>query len=393
MRNVVITGGCRTAVGNFGGALKDIPAADLGSIAAREAIKRGKVSPEQINEVIMGCVLTASAGQSVGRQVGIKAGIPNEVPGMTINKMCGSGLRAVMMAAQEIALGDADIIIAGGTESMSIAPYAVPGQRWGSRMGDAAVVDTMIKDGLTCAFNNVHMGVLTENIAEKYGISKDEQDEFSCLSQNKAEKAIKEGKFKDEITPVFIPQRKGDPVVFEQDEFPRMGCTVDMLKKLRPAFKKDGTITAGNSSGINDGAAALVVMAEEKAKELGITPLVRIRSYATAGVDPAFMGMGPFYSSTKALQRAKLTIKDMGLIELNEAFAAQSIAVLRELKPDSSKVNVNGGAIAIGHPIGASGARILVTLIYEMRKRGVSLGLAGLCIGGGMGISMIVEAL
>lgn len=391
MRSVVIAGACRTAVGTYGGSLKNVSAADMGSIAAGEALKRAGVEPSQVDELVFGCVLQANLGQSVGRQVAVKAGIPVEVPAFTINKMCGSGLRSIMLAAQEIRSGDADVIVAGGTESMSQAPYALPAQRWGAKMGDSSAVDLMIKDGLTCAFGNVHMGLITENIAEKYGITREEQDEFSALSQNKAEEAIKSGKFEDEIIAVEIPVRKGDPVIFKQDEFPRFGCTKEMLAKLSPAFKKDGTITAGNASGINDGAAAVVVMAEEKAKELGITPIARIKSYACAGVEPDMMGMGPLYSSRKALDKAGLKISDIELMELNEAFAAQSIAVLRELKSDMSKVNVNGGAVAIGHPIGASGARIFVTLLSEMKKRGVSTGLAGLCIGGGMGVSVVVE--
>ncbi len=391
MRNVVIAGACRTAVGTYGGALKNVSAAHIGAVAAKEAIKRAGVEPSQVDELVYGCVLQANLGQSVARQVSVNAGIPVEVPAFTINKMCGSGLRSVMLAAQEIRSGDADVIVAGGTENMSQAPYALPSQRWGARMGDSQSVDLMIKDGLTCAFGNVHMGLITENIAEKYGITREEQDEFSVNSQNKAEDAINNGKFEEEIIPVEIPSRKGDPVIFKQDEFPRLGCTKEMLAKLRPAFKKDGTITAGNASGINDGAAAIVVMAEEKAKELGITPLAKIKSYAIAGVEPDMMGMGPLYSSRKALDKAGLKISDMDLMELNEAFAAQSIAVLRELKADMSKVNVNGGAVAIGHPVGASGARIFVTLLHEMKKCGSSLGLAGLCIGGGMGVSVIVE--
>ncbi|RMF94465.1 MAG: acetyl-CoA C-acetyltransferase [Candidatus Schekmanbacteria bacterium] len=391
MKNVVIASACRTAVGSYGGTLKDVPAAEIGTIAAKEAIKRAGIEPSDIDELIFGCVLQANLGQSVARQISVKAGIPVEVPAFTLNKMCGSGLRSIMLAAQEIRAGDADVIVAGGTENMSQAPYALPAQRWGARMGDVQAIDLMIKDGLTCAFSNIHMGLLTEKIAEKYNITREEQDEFAVNSQNKAEEAIKNGKFDDEIVPVEVPKRKGDPVIFKQDEFPRFGCTKEMLSKLRPAFKKDGTITAGNASGINDGAAAVVVMSEEKANELGITPLAKVRSYAIAGVEPDMMGMGPLYSSQKALDKAGLKISDMDLIELNEAFAAQSIAVLRELKADTSKVNVNGGAIAIGHPIGASGARIFVTLLHEMKKRGSSLGLAGLCIGGGMGVSLIVE--
>lgn len=391
MRDPVIVSGVRTAIGSFGGSLKDFSAVDLGVAVTKEAIKRARINPEQIDDVIFGIILSANLGQNAARQISVKSGIPVEVPAIAINQMCGSGLRAVMMAAQEILAGDADIIVAGGVESMTQSPFVLPAARWGARIGDIKVIDSMIKDGLTCAFSNLHMGVTSENIAAKYNISRNEQDEFSCASQNKAERAIKEGKFKDEIVPIEIPQKKGANVIFAQDEFPRFGTTVEQLNKLKPAFKPDGTVTAGNASGINDGAAAVVVMSGKKAKELGLTPLAKIRSYATSGVLPEMMGMAPVVSSKKALEKAGLKINDMELIELNEAFAAQSLGVLKELKPKPEIVNVNGGAIALGHPIGASGARILVTLIHEMKKRGVNIGLAGLCIGGGMGISMVVE--
>ncbi|OGL45956.1 MAG: acetyl-CoA acetyltransferase [Candidatus Schekmanbacteria bacterium RBG_16_38_11] len=391
MREAVIVSGARTAIGNFGGTLKDTSAVDLGVVVAKEALKRAKIELSMVNEVILGIILQANLGQNAARQVSVKSGIPVEVPAISINQMCGSGLRAVMMAAQGISAGDADIVVAGGIESMSQSPFVLPAARWGARIGDIKVIDSMIKDGLTCAFSNVHMGITAENIAAKYKISREEQDEFSCASQNKAEKAIKEGKFKDEIVPVEIPQKKGEPIKFAQDEFPRFGCTAEQLSKLKPAFKSDGTVTAGNASGINDGAAAVVVMSGEKAKELGLTPIAKIRSYATVGVPPEIMGMGPVVSSKKALEKIGLTIDDMELIELNEAFAAQSLGVIRELKPKFDRLNVNGGAIALGHPIGASGARILVTLLYEMKRRGLNIGLAGLCIGGGMGISMVVE--
>jgi len=391
MRAPVIISGVRTAIGNFGGTLKNFSAVDLGVVVTKEALRRGKVNPEQIDDVIFGIVLSANLGQNVARQISVKSGIPVEVPAIAINQMCGSGLRAIMMAAQQISAGDADIIVAGGVENMSQSPFLLPEARWGARLGDIKVIDSMIKDGLTCAFSNVHMGVTAENIASRYNISRQEQDEFACASQNKAEKAIKEGKFNDEIVPVEIPQKKGDPVKFVQDEFPRFGCTIDQLSKLKPVFKSDGTVTAGNASGINDGAAALVIMSDEKAKELGLTSLAKIKSYATAGVPPEIMGMGPVASSKKALEKIGLKIDDMELIELNEAFAAQSLGVIKELKPRLDRLNVNGGAIALGHPIGASGARILVTLLYEMKRRGLNIGLAGLCIGGGMGISMVVE--
>jgi acetyl-CoA C-acetyltransferase len=344
-----------------------------------------------VDEVIFGTVLQGGLGQNVARQVSIEAGIPIEVPSMTLNKVCGSGLRTVSLAAQIIKAGDADIIIAGGCENMSMAPYVAPNVWWGARMGDTKLIDMMVHDGLTDVFNKCHMGITAENIVEQWGITREELDDFSAISQQKAEAAILAGKFKDEIVPVEIPQRKGDPVIFDTDEFPKFGTKAETLAKLRPAFKKDGTVTAANSSGINDSGAALVVMSKEKADELGIKPLATIKSYASAGVDPAIMGIGPVPSSKKALDKAGLTVADMDLVEANEAFAAQSVAVGRELAFDASKLNVNGGAIALGHPIGASGARILITLLYEMQKRDSKYGLATLCIGGGQGTAVVVE--
>ncbi|GAA0748314.1 acetyl-CoA C-acetyltransferase [Clostridium oceanicum] len=390
MKNVVIASAVRTPVGKFGGALKNVSAIELETLVIKEALKRANVAPEKVDEVIMGNVLQAGLGQNSTRQAAVKAGIPIEVPSFTINKVCGSGLRSVSLATQLIKLGDDDIVVAGGTESMSTAPYLLQKARWGHRMGDGKVVDEMIKDGLWEAFNNYHMGITAENIAEQWGITREAQDEFSAKSQQKAEKAIKEGRFKDEIVPVVIKSRKGE-TVFDTDEFPRFGTTKESLSKLRPAFKKDGTVTAGNASGINDGAAALVIMSEEKAKELGIKPLAKIVSYGSSGVDPSIMGYGPFHATKKTLERANLKIEDLDLIEANEAFAAQSLAVAKDLGFDMDKVNVNGGAIALGHPIGCSGARILTTLLYEMEKRDSKRGLATLCIGGGMGTAVIVE--
>lgn len=392
MREVVIASAARTPIGSYGGALKDTPAVALGTIAVKEAIKRAGIQPEMVEEVMLGCVLQAGLGQNVARQVSMAAGIPKEVPSLTVNKVCGSGLRTVGLAAQVIKAGDADIVVCGGTESMSMAPYAVPSARWGARMGNQTMVDLMINDGLWEVFNNYHMGVTAENIAEQWNLTREEMDEFALASQLKAEAAIKEGKFKDEIVPVEIPQKKGDPIVFDTDEYPKFGASIEKMAKLKPAFKRDGGgVTAANSSGINDGAAAFVVMSKEKAEELGITPLCTIKSYASAGVDPKIMGIGPVPSSNKALEKAGLTIGDMDLIEANEAFAAQSVAVGKELGFDLEKLNVNGGAIALGHPIGASGGRILVTLLYEMKKRGSKYGLATLCIGGGQGTAMVVE--
>ncbi|MBU5486124.1 acetyl-CoA C-acetyltransferase [Clostridium sp. MSJ-11] len=391
MREVVIASAVRTAVGSFGGALKDVAAVDLGATVIKEAIKRAGIKGEQVQEVIMGNVLQAGLGQNPARQAVIKAGLPVEIPAFTLNKVCGSGLRAVSLACQMIKAGDADVIIAGGMESMSKAPYILNTARWGQRMGNGQMVDGMINDGLWDAFNNYHMGITAENIAEQWGLTREEQDQFAAASQQKAEKAIKEGKFKEEIVPVEIPQRKGDPVIFDTDEYVKAGTTAESLAKLRPAFKKDGTVTAGNASGINDGAAALVIMSADKAKELGITPLAKITSYGSAGLEPSIMGYGPFHATKVALEKANLAVEDLDLIEANEAFAAQSLAVGKDLKFDMEKVNVNGGAIAIGHPIGASGARILVTLLHEMKKREAKKGLATLCIGGGMGTALIVE--
>jgi acetyl-CoA C-acetyltransferase len=388
---VVIASAVRTAIGNFMGALSSLSATDLGAVVIDAAIERAGLDKANVEEVIMGNVLQAGLGQNPARQAAVKAGLAETVPSMTINKVCGSGLKAVMLAAQAIRAGDADVVVAGGMESMSNAPYLLPGARGGYRMGDNTVVDSMIRDGLWCAFCDVHMGITAENIAEKYGLTREEQDEFAAWSQQKAEAALKAGKFKDEIVPVKVPQKKGDPVIFDTDEFPRPGTTVETLAKLRPAFKKDGTVTAGNASGINDGAAALVVMSAERAAALGLKPLARIVSYASAGVDPSIMGIGPVDATRKALAKAGLEVKDMDLVEANEAFAAQSLAVGRDLGFDREKLNVNGGAIALGHPIGASGARVLVTLLHELQKRQGRYGLATLCIGGGQGVAMVVE--
>jgi len=391
MRDVVIASAVRTAVGTFGGALRDIPAIELGKIAVQEAIKRAKIKPEQVEEMILGNVLTAGQGQNPARQVLIRSGIPKEVPATTVNKVCASGLKSVMMAAQAIKAGDADIVVAGGIESMSQAPFYVPGARWGYRMNDGALIDGMIHDGLLDIFNRYHMGITAENVAEKFGVSRQDQDALAFRSQQKAGRAVKEGRFKEEIVPVMIPQKKGDPVAFQVDEHPRPNTTLEALAGLRPAFKKDGTVTAGNASGINDGAAAVVVMSAEKAKALGIEPFAKIKAYATAGVSPDIMGTGPVPASQKVLAKAGLAVKDLDLIEANEAFAAQAVYVNRTMGWDVAKVNVNGGAVALGHPIGASGGRILVTLLYEMKKRKARYGLATLCIGGGMGAAMIVE--
>jgi len=392
MKEVVIIDAVRTPVGSFGGCLSGIPAVELGAIVVRELIKRTGINPAQVEELIFGCVLQAAQGQNVARQVLIRAGIPQEAPAMTINKVCASGLRTVSLAAQAIKAGDADTIIAGGTENMSAAPYALCKARWGARMNDDTLLDLMIHDGLWEIFNNYHMGVTAENVADQYCLSRSNQDELGLLSQQRAEKAIKEGRFKDEIVPVIIPQRKGDPKVVDTDEHPRFGTTQEALTKLKPAFRKDGSVTAGNASGINDGAAAILVMSAEKAKELGLKPMVKIVSYASAGVDPKVMGLGPIPATKKALGKAGLTLNDIDLIEANEAFAAQTCAVAKDLGFDMEKVNVNGGAIALGHPIGASGARILTTLLHEMKKRpNVKRGLATLCVGGGMGAALIVE--
>ncbi|MDP2722291.1 MAG: acetyl-CoA C-acetyltransferase [Bacteroidales bacterium] len=391
MKEVVIVSAARTAIGSFDGGLSGLSAVEIGVVAAREAIKRAGISADVIDEVIVGNILSAGLGQNVARQIGIHSGLPVTVPAMTINKLCGSGLKAVSLAAQMIMLGDADVVLAGGTESMSNAAYLLPKVRFGLKMGNSQVIDSMIQDGLTDAFSQQHMGMTAENIAERWNISREEQDEFAVRSQNKTEKAIKEGKFKDEIVPVEIPQRKGDPIIFDTDEFPKFGTILENLKKLRPAFKKDGTVTAATSSGINDGAAMLIVMSADKAKELGVTPLVKIISYASAALDPDIMGYGPVPATNKALRKINMDIQEIDLIEANEAFAAQSIAVARDLQCDVNRINVNGGAIALGHPIGASGARILTSLIYEMKKTKVKKGLATLCIGGGQGTAIIVE--
>lgn len=390
MKEVVITSAVRTPIGNFGGALAPLSAVELGKIAAKEAIKRSGIKPDQVGEVIVGNILSAGLGQNVARQIGIHAGVPDSVPAITINQLCGSGLRAVVMASQLIQLGEADIVLAGGTESMSNAPYLLPKARYGYRMGDGTLVDSMIFDGLTDIFDNVHMGITAENIAERWNISRAEQDEFALMSQHRAERAQKEGRFAEEIVRVEIPQRKGDPIIVDSDEFPRHGLTLDKLSALKPAFKKDGTVTAGNASGINDGSSMLVVMSKEKAKELGIRPMATIISSAYVGLDPKIMGYGPVPATRKALKKAGMQIEDIELIEANEAFAAQSLAVVKDLGLNPDIVNVNGGAIALGHPIGASGARVLTTLLYEMKRRNAGKGLATLCIGGGQGIAMIV---
>lgn len=391
MREVVIVSAARTPIGSFGGSLKGVPTRKLGAIAIKGAVERAGIKPEMVDEVIMGAVLQGGLGQNVARQMTLDAGLPIETPAMTINKVCGSGLRAVELAAQIIKAGDAEIVVAGGAENMSATAYAMPAARWGARMNNTQMVDMMVNDGLWDAFNGYHMGITAENVAEQWGITREELDEFSVISQNRAEVAIKAGKFKDEIVPVEIPQKKGDPIIFDTDEFPKFGTTMEKVAKLKPAFKKDGIVTAANASGINDAGAAVVVMSKEKADELGIKPLCTIKSYASAGVDPSIMGVGPIPASQKALAKAGLTIEDIDLVEANEAFAAQSLAVRKDLNLDPEKTNVNGGAIAIGHPIGASGCRILITLIYEMMKRDSKYGLATLCIGGGMGTALIVE--
>ena len=391
MREVVIVSAARTPMGSFGGTLKGTPTRTLGAIAIKEAINRAGIKPEMVEEVIMGCVLQGGLGQNVARQMTLDAGLPIEVPALTINKVCGSGLRAVALAAQMIKAGDADIIVAGGAENMSATAYAAPSARWGARMGNTQMVDMMVNDGLTDAFHGYHMGITAENVCEQWGLTREELDEFAVISQNRAEEAIKAGKFKDEIVPVVIPQKKGEPLVFDTDEFPKFGTTMDKVAKLKPAFKKDGIVTAANASGINDAGCALVVMSKEKCEELGLTPMCTIKSYASAGVDPSIRGVGPTPSSQKALEKAGLTIADIDLVEANEAFAAQSLAVRKDLGLDPEKTNVNGGAIALGHPVGASGARILITLIHEMQKRDSKYGLATLCIGGGMGTAVVVE--
>ncbi len=389
MSEVFILGAARTAIGTFGGSLAGVEAVELGAIAVREALLRAGVEPAKVDEVLLGCVLQAGLGQNVARQVLIKAGIPQERSAMTLNMVCGSGLRSVAAAAQAIKAGDSNIVVAGGTESMSRAPYILKQARTGYRMGNGELIDSMIYEGLTDIFNGYHMGITAENLAAKYGITREAQDAFSAASQNKAEKAIASGRFKDEIVPVVMPQKKGDPIVFAQDEFPRAGITAEALGKLRPAFKPDGTVTAGNASGINDGASALVIAGADAAK--AGTPLARIVSYGWHGCDPAIMGIGPVEAVRLALKKAGWKLSDLDLIEANEAFAAQSLSVAKELEFDMAKGNVNGGPCALGHPIGSSGARILVTLLYEMQKRNAKKGLATLCIGGGMGIALCVE--
>ncbi|MCZ7359973.1 MAG: acetyl-CoA C-acetyltransferase [Candidatus Methanoperedens sp.] len=391
MNNVVIVSATRTAVGKFGGSLKDFSPGQLGSVVLKDALKRANIEQSEVEEVVMGNVLSAGHGQNVARQAAIGAGIPKEVPSFCVNKVCGSGLKSVVLGAQSIMLGDADVVLAGGMESMSMAPYALKKNRWGAKMGNDEVVDLMIYDGLWDVFGNYHMGITAENVAEKYGVTRQDQDEFSANSQNKAEAAIKAGKFKEEIVPIAIPQPKGEPVLFDTDEFPRFGTTKENLAKLKPAFKKDGTVTAGNASGINDGAACVLLMSEEKAKEKGLTPLATIKSYGFCGVPPETMGMGPVCATRKAIERADIATGKLDVIELNEAFASQSIAVSGELGLNPDRVNVNGGAIALGHPIGASGARILVTLLNELTRRKGTYGLATLCIGGGQGIAMVVK--
>jgi acetyl-CoA C-acetyltransferase len=388
----VILSACRTPIGSFGGVLKDLSAVDLAVIPIREAIARAGVAPSDVGDVILGCVLQAGAGMNVARQAALRAGLPIEVPGETVNRVCGSGLQAVVHAVEALRVGYVDVVVAGGTESMSNAPYLLKGARWGYRMGHAEATDSMLTEGLTCAISSCHMGITAEEVASRYGVSRADQDAFAAASQHRAEQAIREGRFQAEIVPVEVPQKKGDPLRVTADEYPRAGTTVERLAALKPAFKKNGTVTAGNASGINDGAAALVVTTAEKAKKIGTAPLARVLSYASTGVDPRIMGMGPVPAVRKALERARLSLDQIDLFELNEAFAAQSLAVMRELAADPAKVNVHGGAIALGHPIGASGARVLTTLVHALRARKLRYGVAALCIGGGMGLAMAVEA-
>jgi len=387
----VIVSACRTAIGTFGGSLKDVSAPDLGAVVIRDALARAAVAPEAIDDVVMGCVLQAGAGMNVARQAAIKAGVPVTVPAETINRVCGSGLQAVVHATEATRGGYEQVIVAGGTESMSQAPYLVPQARWGLRMGHGQIYDTMVGEGLTCAIEGCHMGITAETIVERYGVSRADQDAFAAESQRRAQHAIESGAFKEEIVAVPVPQRKGDPIQVDKDEYPRAGTTVEKLAALKPAFKNDGSVTAGNASGINDGAAAVVVASAERAARIGKKPIARVLGFATTGIDPAIMGMGPVEATKKALSRAKLSVSDIDLFELNEAFASQSLAVARELGLDLAKVNVRGGAIALGHPIGASGARILTTLIYALRARGGGRGVAALCVGGGMGTAMVID--
>jgi acetyl-CoA C-acetyltransferase len=391
MTDIVIVGAVRTAIGKFGGTLAKTPAPELGATVIRALLARARLKPDQISEVILGQVLTAASGQNPARQASIKAGLPPSVPAMTINKVCGSGLKAVMLAAQAVALGDADIVVAGGQENMSAAPHVLLGSRDGFRMGDAKLVDSMIVDGLWDVYNQYHMGITAENVAKQYDISRAQQDQFAVASQNKAEAAQKAGKFADEIVPVMIPQRKGDPVAFAADEFIKTGATLESASSLKPAFTKDGTVTAANASGINDGAAVVLVMSAARARELDLRPLAKIKAFASSGVDPSIMGMGPVPASRRCLEKAGWKPADLDLMEINEAFAAQACAVNKEMGWDTSRINVNGGAIALGHPIGASGCRVLVTLLYEMARRDARKGLASLCIGGGMGVALAVE--
>lgn len=391
MKEAVIVAAVRTAIGSFGGSLKDVSAVDLGVTAVKGALSKVNLSPELVDEVILGNVLSGGLGQNVARQVSVKAGIPISTPAFTINKVCGSGLKTIQLAAQAVQLGDADIVIAGGTENMSQAPYVLPNQRWGSRMGNTQAIDTLLKDGLTDAFDDYHMGITAENVATKYGIDRDTQDSFAVQSQQKAIAAVQSGRFKDEIVPVEVPQRRGEALIFDTDEYPRANASYEGMAKLRPAFKKDGSVTAGNASGINDGAAVVIVASREKADELGLPILASVKSYASAGLEPEYMGCGPIFASRKALDKAGWTVADLDLVESNEAFAAQACAVTKDLGFNPDIVNVNGGAIALGHPIGASGARIFVTLLHEMQKRDAKRGLATLCIGGGMGTAVLVE--
>jgi acetyl-CoA C-acetyltransferase len=393
MKEVYIVDAARTAIGNFGGTLSNTSAAQLGTTVVKELMKRNGLNGSEVDDVLMGSVLTAGQGQNVARQIAMGAGIPKEKTAMTINMVCGSGLRTVAMAAQAIKAGDAELVIAGGAENMSMAPYLLPKARTGYKMGNGSLVDSMINDGLWDVFNDYHMGITAENLVEKYGLTRDEQDELAAASQNKAEKAIAEGKFADEIVPVEIPQRKKDPIIFDTDEFVRKGVTAEGLAKVRPAFKKDGSVTAANASGINDGAAAVIVASKEAVEKYNLKPMAKIVSYAYHGTDPSIMGIGPVEAVKKALDKAGWTKEDLELIEANEAFAAQALSVIKELGLNTDIVNVNGGAIALGHPIGASGTRILTTLVHEMKRRSSKKGLATLCIGGGMGISMCVEAL
>ncbi len=387
----VILSACRTPIGSFGGALRDLSSVDLGAVVIREAIRRADVKAADLGDVIMGCVLQAGAGMNVARQAAIKAGVPQEVPAETVNRVCGSGLQSVVHAVEATRVGYTDMVLAGGTESMTNAPYLLKGARWGYRMGHGEAYDTLIAEGLTCAMGGCHMGITAENIASRFNVSREDQDAYAAESQRRADAAIRSGLFRDEIVAVEIPQTKGDPITCDTDEYPRAGTTADKLAGLKPAFKKDGSVTAGNASGINDGAAAVVVATSERAQKLGRKPLATILSFASIGVDPAIMGMGPVPAVQKALDRAKLKISQIDLFELNEAFAVQAVAVMRELGLSAGKVNTRGGAISLGHPIGASGARVLTTLIYALRARGGGKGVASLCIGGGMGIAMVIE--